>query len=57
MKNKTRKNQQFEFFCLANRRSDGHKPEDGTNQSSETYRANRLKQKRWFSIHFIQDST
>ncbi len=55
MKNKTRKKHQFEFFCLADRTSAGHKLKDRTNQSSEKYRANRLKQKRWFSIHFIQE--
>ncbi|WP_422857777.1 hypothetical protein ACOKFD_09850 [Flagellimonas sp. S174] len=57
MKNKTRKNQQFEFFSLADRTSVGHKLRSGTSQSPEEYRATRLKQKRWFSIHFIQKSS
>ncbi|PRX56426.1 hypothetical protein [Flagellimonas meridianipacifica] len=57
MKNKTRKNNQFGFFSLADRTSVGHKLRGRRTQNSEKHRTNGLKQKRWFSIHFIQEST
>ena len=52
MKNKIRKNQQFEFFSMASRTRVARSPKGET----EKYGENSLKQKRWFSIHFIKAS-
>ncbi|MEM9075774.1 MAG: hypothetical protein AAGC43_02000 [Bacteroidota bacterium] len=45
MKTNTRKKQQFEFFSLAKR-----------TRSPEKNREQWLKEKRWFSVHHIQES-
>ncbi len=57
MKNKTIKNRQFEFFCLADRTVAGNDEQEQSKGSPERYRAQSFKQKRWFSIHFLKSSS